>query len=325
MSKSKHAIKGVMAAAIFSFAGFATAFTAGPASITITSGSLIAITSPLGGTYKASDAISVQISAKNAVGPLYLYLFDPSRKKVVATSAFGKSALSTVGDSSLRFDLAKSKASSSIAPGIYRIAACDMGVKSVEPACALSGNITISSGEPKIISVDPGSIYPGTSAVLYGAGFDGDTYLLVDGGWNSLATLKIKSDDSALVTFLPGFPTGSHNIQIARRGQGASKAVAISVLEARAPSISSVARSGAIFTVTGGGLSRAYPSTVEVLSNGSRVAFINPALQNGYAISEDGTTLRFRLEGSVAEQNGLSIRVINSDAYKSNILPLPLR
>jgi hypothetical protein len=325
MMIKKHFLKAVLAIAILAGANIASAVNINTlfnaSRVKVSASSMIGVVSPVSGSYRGNDTIPVTIETKNPAGPIYLYLFDPALRRVVATESFPKSALSLNSQSVLRFNLAKSKASNVIKPGVYRIAVCDMGVKSLEPACALSGAITITPSIPVIISVDPATLYTGTSALIYGSGFDTDSYVLIDGGWNSLATLQILGDDSAKLSLLPGLRAGAHTIQIVKRGLGASSAVSINVLDARAPFISGVSKSGPTYTVTGTGFSRAYPSRIEALRNGQRVTIFDPSLRNGYAISSDGMSLRFQLESNI-DTSGLSIRIINSEYLISNIVSL---
>jgi len=309
---------GVLASVSFSFAAPVTApqiDIIGPM-ITVTPGAAITIVSPQGGSFTGNDTISVVIKATDIVGPLYVYLFDTSVRRVVATEAFAK------GQSTLNFDLSKSKAQASIAPGSYIIAVCDMGKR--DSVCVQSRAITITPEPLSISSIDPLTFYSFGSATISGAGFSSDSYVLLDGGWSSLVSLRTLGSDTALLTVLPGLSYGTHTIQIANRGNYLlpSKAMTISVLRPSASTISSVTKSGNVYTVTGVGMGRPYPSKVEVLQNGRVISLINPSARNTEAISSDGTVLRFQLDSTLVASDWLSIRIINTDSYKSNILPL---
>ncbi len=317
MIKKRSLLKGLVFALLLSSGGAVSA-----ATITVTGGAVLSIVSPVSATYKSDDIIPVTLEARSVIGPVYLYLFDPLLRRVVATESFAKAVLGTSGSSALRFNLLKSKASSAILPGNYRIAACDMGSKSIEPACALSGQITVSGSSPVIASIDPLTVYSGTEVTIFGAGFDTNSYLLLDGGWSSLVSLNILGNDSARLKILPGLPAGSHTVQIASRSGffPPSNAVTIVVKDGISPQVSSVTRSGSIITLSGSGFSRSYPSLVEIIQGGRVVSTVNPTLKNFYAISDDGKTLRFILDQSLG--SGISIRVVNSELYKSNTVVL---
>ncbi|MFA6050636.1 MAG: IPT/TIG domain-containing protein [Candidatus Paceibacterota bacterium] len=273
----------VMASASFSFAASVTApqiNIQGPL-ITVTPGAAITIVSPQGGVFTGNDTIPVVIEATNVVGPLYVYLFDPSLRLVVATEAF------TNGQRTLNFNLSKSKAQASIAPGSYTIAVCDMGKK--DSVCVQSRVLTITPEPFSLSSVDPITFYSSGSATISGTGFDSNSYVLVDGGWNSLVSLRATGNDTALLTVLPGLSYGMHTVQIANRGSylAPSREMTIYILPLSVPTISSVTKSGDVYTVTGSGMGKSYPSKVEVIQNGRVIALINPGAVNTQAISSD--------------------------------------
>jgi hypothetical protein len=290
--------------------------------LAFTMGSSIRVISPLTGTFSGGDSVKVTVEVGKLTGDLYLYLLNPVTKGVVATAAFPKATLKTDGQNTLTFDLAKSKAQSQIIPGSYRIVACDMGNKSVEPICAGSFEVTIAAYPLSISSIDPSAIYPNTNVTITGTGFSSGSYVLLDGAWNPFVTLRALSSDVATISLQPGVALGKHTVQIA--GTGApSNPVQVTVLAPSAPSISGVQRSGSVVTILGSGMSRSYPSKVEIMQNGRLIKTIDPTALNYYAISANGTQMRF-LMPSLASSQDLTIRVSNGDAYKSGVLSLSL-
>ncbi len=289
--------------------------------LTLTMGSSIRVISPLTATYNGGDTVKVVVEVGKLTGDLYLYLLNPATKSIAATATFPKTNLKTDGQNELSFNLAKSKAQSSIAPGSYRIVACDMGKVGVEPICAGSFEITIAPYPLTVSNIDPAVIYPNTSVTVTGTGFSGSSYALLDGVWNPFVTLRSLTGEVAIITVLPGVSLGKHTVQVASGTLAPSAAMPITILAASAPPISSIQKSGNIVTITGSGMSRSYPSKVEILQNGRLLRTIDPTAQNFYAISESGTQMRFVMPDLASSQN-LWVRVSNGDAYKSSVLAL---
>lgn len=307
--------------------GLATIASASPgfnitgSTITFTAGPVIKLISPQVGSFKNDGKISIIVEASNLSGPLYVYLLDPTTRRVVATDHFDRTMFLGPSRKTVDFDLSKYKSGLSITPGKYKIVLCDTENRITGSVCAYSGDIDIISSPPQLSGISSTNIFPGISYEIYGSGFDSNSYILVDGGWNSLVTLKNVSDDSASITFLPGIQYGNHNITIASRTWPfvLSKQIGVSINMPRSPIISSFEKKGNIFVITGSGMSRAYPSEVEIIRNNKVTVKINPSKENAFAISEDGTSMRFLWPKDLDQHSDVFVRVSNGEYYKSNI------